>query len=848
MSLSAKIREQIISSFRAELAEHVQTLNDGLLAVEQGRVAGSDKEESLGNLFRAAHSLKGAARAVGVNAIEQLAHALEDVLGALQHDKLVPTPEMFTACYQAVDAIQATQVAYEGGETTPPSQSLQALVALEPFRSPAKSNDARPEKKASPPQPQPPAVTLKPPAARPASQKAVSSSNHKTLNDNLLADIVADMQEVVGENKPSNVASAGEAPKLSGSPPSQEQSPALLPPDTNQPVASQPISTQAPAITDETIRVSVSKLDGLMAQLSELLVTKIHTQQRLKQVRQAQEFMGAWQKEWVTVRSIHSRLTRHGMQEAAAGEGSWAVNARREELESLLDYVGASQERMRQLGSLIDEFAREYNSDMLQMALVIDGVEDQIKRVRMLPLNTITGTFARMVRDLAQSYGKQAVLEITGGDIEMDKRVLEQIKDPLIHLLRNAVDHGIEKPEKRLDAGKPACGTITLAVEHSGKDVTISVADDGAGIDLDAIRRAALRRNIPNAASLNESELVEMIYNSGFSTTPIITDVSGRGVGMDVVRRNIEALHGQINLEWTLNHGSRFILTIPTSLTSSRGLVVHASDQSFAIPLNTIERILQIHPGEVSSVGGHDTLKYEGKPLMLVHLGDVLGLPRSKVHRSADKRISVVILSAVERRMAFMVDDLVSEQEVVIKTLGRQLARVGGIAGASVMGNGDVILILQVSDLIKLAQRTSGRSVLEPVQDETAIVAPVRMQQRILVVDDSITTRTLEKNILEAAGYDVKLANDGVEAISFVAGEDLPDLIISDIAMPRLNGFELTRKLKEDERTSYIPIILVTSLDSPEDKSHGIEVGADAYIVKSSFDQTNLLETIDQLI
>ena len=424
------------------------------------------------------------------------------------------------------------------------------------------------------------------------------------------------------------------------------------------------------------------------------------------------------------------------------------------------------------MSALIDALFREYNSDTLQMALVIDGLEDEIKRVRMLPLNTITGTFARMVRDLAQTYGKQAVLEITGGEVELDKRVLEQIKDPLIHLLRNAVDHGIETPEKRLALGKPACGTITLAVEHSGKDVTISVADDGAGMDLEAIRKAALRRNIPNAATFSEAELVELIYHTGFSANPIITDVSGRGVGMDVVRRNIENLHGQINLEWAPNQGSRFILTIPTSLTSSRGLLVRVSDQSFAIPLNAIERILQVHPSEVSSVGGHDTLRYDGKPLMLAHLGDVLGLPRCNGRHNGDQRIPVVILSAVERRMAFVVDDLISEQEVVIKGLGRQLARVGGIAGASVMGNGEVTLILQVSDLIKLAQRVNSRSVLESAQlAETAVVAQARAQQRILVVDDSITTRTLEKNILEAAGYDVKLANDGLEAINLVLGE-----------------------------------------------------------------------------
>jgi len=787
MSLSTKIREQIISSFRTELTEHVQTLNDGLLAVEQQRVSGPEKEETLGNLFRAAHSLKGAARAVGVSAIEQLAHALEDVLGALQHEKLAPGPEMFTACYKAVDAIQATQVAYEDGETTPPSQSLEALVALEGFRSSAKNDPTHAEKTIPTAQPEP--LELPTPSL---------------TSDQL--------------------------------------------PASPQSIIAQPAPVQPP-ITDETIRVSISKLDALMAQLSELLVTKIHAQQRLGQMRHVQEYLAMWQKEWVTVRSTYSRLTRLGGVGGISKEDYWISTTRRKELEYLLDYVSASQERMREMSTLVNTLYREYNSDTLQMALVIDGLEDEIKRVRMLPLNTITGTFARMVRDLAQTYGKEAVLEITGGEVELDKRVLEQIKDPLTHLLRNALDHGIETPEKRLALGKSDCGTIILAVEPSGKDVTISVSDDGAGMDIEAIRKVALRRNIPNAAALSDTELVELIYHANFSTNPIITDISGRGVGLDVVRRNIENLHGRINLEWAPNQGSRFILTIPQSLTSSRDLLVRASGQSFAIPLNVIERILQVHPSEVFSVGGHESLRYEGRPLIMVHLGDVLGLPRGNGQISSDQRLPVVILSAAERRMAFVVDDLINEQELVIKGLGRQLVRVGGIAGASMMGSGEVILILQVADLIKLAQHSNGRSVLKSAQPaDTAHVTPTRPQPRILVVDDSITTRTLEKNILEAAGYEVQLANDGLEAINLVLNNDLPNLIISDIAMPRLDGFGLTQRLKNEARVNHVPIILVTSLDSPEDKARGIEVGADAYIVKSSFDQNTLLETIEQLI
>jgi two-component system chemotaxis sensor kinase CheA len=453
-----------------------------------------------------------------------------------------------------------------------------------------------------------------------------------------------------------------------------------------------------------------------------------------------------------------------------------------------------------------------------------------------------------MVRDLAQSSGKEASLGIIGGEVELDKRVLEQIKDPLIHLLRNAIDHGIESPHQRAAAGKPACGRVLLKAEQLGKDVSISVSDDGVGLDMEAIRSMAVRKGMAEATMLSEPELIELIYHPGFSTSPIITDVSGRGVGLDIVRRNVEELRGRISVASRPGAGATFTLVLPLTLTSSRGLVVCVSGQSFAIPLNTIERIEHVETSQIEALGGHDSLRYNGRPLMLVHLGDVLGLKR-KSETQKKERIPVVILAAAERTMAFAVDELADEQEVVIKGLGKQLARVGGIAGASVMGNGEVILILNIADLIKLVQRGERRSVLAAaVLQEPSTTAAERQRRKILVVDDSITTRTLEKNILEAAGYLVRLATDGQEALNAIATDGIPDLIISDVAMPRLDGFELTQSLKSNQRTAQVPLILVTSLESPQDKARGITVGADAYIVKSSFDQNNLLETIGQLI
>ena len=813
MSLSAKIREQLISGFRTELAEHIQTMNDGLLALEQNRVAGEQRRTTLEDVFRAAHSLKGAARAIGVTAVEQLAHALEDVLAAMQKDAIELTPALFTACYRACDAIQAVQASYEAGETTPPTQALQALADLDAFRPRSKTP--------------------------------------------LLAKVEDAVRATRAVAPPVSVNVPGA--------PAQVEQPAPVAPPADVP---SPGAAAGPAAGgDETIRVSVAKLDALMAQLSELLVTKIRAEQRMAQMRQAQEFMAQWQKDWFAIRGSYSRLARqvrelttvapvdmqitspqkHGSSDKAAQTKRALLGDGRmeKELVRLINYVDANQERLREMNALINALSREYDNDTLHTSLVIDTLEQEVKRVRMLPFVTITATFGRMVRDLAQAAGKEAVLEIGGGEVELDKRVLEQIKDPLMHLLRNAIDHGIETLDQRRAAGKPRIGMITLKAEQRGRDVIVSVSDDGAGLDLEAIRRVATRRGgVSQAQALSETELAELIFNSGFSTSPIITDVSGRGVGLDVVRRNVESLNGRISISWKPGLGSTFALTLPLTLTSSRGLLVRVSDQAFAIPLSAIERILNLTPEDIMPLGGHDTVRYDGRPLTLVRLSDVLGLPRVAQDK---EHLSVVILAAAERRMAFAVDGLAGEQEIVIKGLGQQLTRVGGVAGGAVMSSGEVTLILNAADLIKLAMRGERRSVLEAVT-ETVSPDHGRVKTRILVVDDSVTTRTLEKNILEAAGYAVQIATDGQEALNAIAAEGVPDLVISDIFMPRLDGFDLTKRIKGDERTANVPVILVTSLDSVEDKSRGIEAGADAYIVKSRFDQNNLLETIEQLI
>jgi two-component system chemotaxis sensor kinase CheA len=768
---STAIREQLISSFRAELDDHVQTMSDGLLSLEQGRANGEHSQVTLEAIFRAAHSLKGAARAANVTMVEQLAHSLEEVLDALRLGALQPTAELYTACYRALDAIQGVQAAYEAGETTPPVEAVVALTELEAVHSGSKAQ---------------------------LQTGTRSSSDEKVVpNQRSQAD------EFVWGGSPE------------------------------------------PSSGDETIRVSIAKLDALMAQFSELLIARMRAEQRLEQLRTIQNFVTKWQRDWVSSQSTHNRMSQRWAH-AGLPENGQNGNLLAAKVTILVDHVGTAHERLREMSILVNDLTRRYTSDTMHMSLVVDGLEEEIKRVRMRPFATLTGSLGRMVRDLAREAGKEAVLQTAGEETELDKRILEQIKDPLIHLLRNAIDHGIELPEQRELLGKPRAGTITLTAEQQGQDVVVRVSDDGAGLNLEELRASIARQGHANAQSMIQDELESLIFTAGITTSPIITDISGRGIGLNVVQQNVAALRGRVDLDWSPGEGATFALTLPLTLTSTRGLMVRVSDQPFVIPLSSVVQILSITPGRVFSLEGQDTVRHDGQPVTLVRLDDLLGLPHIST-RGGGGDIPVVLVTAGERRMGLVVEELVGEQEVVIKGLGKQLAHVGGIGGATVAGNGEVVLILSVADLIKLAIRGEPRPVLE-TRPQSVSQDHCRAQKRVLIVDDSITTRTLEKNILEAEGYCVEVATDGQEALSVVDRVGIPDLVVSDILMPRMDGFELTEQLKGNDLTGHVPVILVSSLDSPADKMRGIEVGADAYIVKSQFEQGNLLETIEQLI
>jgi two-component system, chemotaxis family, sensor kinase CheA len=473
----------------------------------------------------------------------------------------------------------------------------------------------------------------------------------------------------------------------------------------------------------------------------------------------------------------------------------------------------------------------------------VDGLLDEARRTRMMPASTILGPFPRMVRDLAGSDGKEAQWTVRGGEHEIDRKVLETIKDPLIHLVRNAVDHGIEPPDEREAAGKPRRGhvSVTFAPVEDGR-IEIAVADDGRGIDVERVREAAVRARLldaERAAALTDEAVLALIYRSGLSTSFVITDVSGHGLGLAIVKERIEGLDGEIRLHNRRGAGTTVRMTMPAAIATFRGLLVKAAGHPFLISVGAVERAIAGGAGETATVRGREAIRVGEEAVPVARLDALLELPPPADRTEPDDERACVVVRGGGARAGLLVDELIGDTEVLVKELGRPLAKVRHVAGAGMLGSGDIVLILRPPDLVAAARER--RAPPAPAAAPAPAGPPL-----VLVVDDALTTRAMERSLLEAAGYSVSVAADGRDAWTALQGERF-DLVVSDVDMPRMDGFELTSRIRADSRFADLPVVLVSALESREDKERGIEVGANAYVMKSSFEQSNLLDIIRRL-
>ena len=758
MSVSDSRWERLYSAFQSELDERVRNLNALLLQLERGAPDDDARQVLYDGLFREAHSLKGAARAVESAEIEQMAHNLETALAPMREQNAEPPPPWFDAAYRMTDALVPLSLACR-----PPASSAGEMDGVDGGRS----------------------------VEQPAPAKAAAAK------------------------------AATREPVQTRSPGPTHGVPAVNP--------------------SESVRVSVGKLDALLAQVGELTVASMRVEQRFGELAGMRNTLDRRRRETGARRSQWSMLRRVAAGDLTSGEIHRGIDA-------LLRFADESEEHLRNLSRELEAAHARLRADSGELRLVSRAIQDEVYAARLLPVATVFAPFERMVRDLAREQAKTVELVQRGADVEIDRRILDQVRDPLMHMLRNAIDHGIEPPEERERVGKPRGGTVTLSATQRSATVEIELGDDGRGIDLEQLRQAAVRTgriSAEDARVLTDHAAMELLYLPGISTSGEITSTSGRGVGMDVVHDNVRRLGGTVAAASVPGQGTRFTISVPLSLATTRALLVRQNGGLYAIPSAAVERAARVRPADIRSVEGRPVVEAAGQPLPAVDLHAVLERPVSE--GSVEWR-TYLIINQDDRRAVILTDELAGEQEIVVKHLGWPLNRVRNVAGAALLSSGEIAIVLNASDLVRSALRASAAG--RGLSREPAGPVPRARRSRVLVVDDSLTTRTLERSILEAAGYDALTAGDGLEALSLLQADQI-DLVISDVDMPGLDGFGLTSQIRRTEALRQIPVILLTSLGvgtEGEHRARGMEAGADAYLVKSGFEQTQLLETVGRLL
>jgi two-component system chemotaxis sensor kinase CheA len=777
MDQDEQFRQHLLATFKVEAGEHINAISSGLLALEKSEDM-EKQAEIVETVFRAAHSLKGAARAVNLKEIEGLCQNLESVFNVLKKRELVQSVELFDLLQQVLNL-------------------LEQLLSSEGAVLPAETGDLEREL----------IRRLE------AFQKGVSPSPV----------LISETPLIVPEKEPA--AHGVAAPVI--------------------------VQEHRVATTDiaETVRISMAKLTSVLLQAEEMLAAKLAAQQRCIDMRAANGAFRIWEKEWARVapciQDIRKNTTRAADDKKIPTEEELVRAAGK-----ILDFLEWNREFVKSIKKQYVSAAKSGEGDSLVLGGMVDNLLDDVKKAMIFPFSSLLELYPKVARELARDSGKELELVIKGGDIEIDRRILDEMKDPILHLLRNCVDHAIEKPEERIKKDKPPHGTVIIEIYPKDNKVEVTIADDGIGISPDQIRTTILKLGVvaqEKTAELTDKELLSYVFQSGVSTSPIITDLSGRGLGLAIVKEKVEKLGGTVSLESKPGIGTIFHMVLPITVATFRGVLVKAGEHEFILPTMYVERAARIRRDEIKTVESRETIVFNESPVALASLASVLELATAVGAAETQEQAQVVVVSNAGIRIAFLVDEIVNEQEVLLKPLGPQLVRVRNMAGATILGTGRMVPVINVPDLLRSAVKASGPSLARITGAGSEDQEDIVPKHSVLVVEDSITTRTLLKNILETAGYDVVTAIDGLDALTNLKTRTF-DIVVSDVDMPRMNGFDLTAKIRSDQKMTDMPVILVTALESLEDRERGIDAGANAYIVKSSFDQSNLLGVIHRLI
>ena len=750
----------LLELFSLEADAQTQVLSAGLLALERNPTQADQLEACM----RAAHSLKGAARIVGVDAGVSVAHVMEDCLVSAQESRLYLQPEHIDALLQGTDLLM--RIATPGNTVGP--ADIEGYVALM-------------ERLLDPSQP-----TAKMVAPPPAPQ--------------LLAQPLPSLEESL-----------------------------LLPPE---PETAPPLGSEAPRQNkrmteggERVLRVTAERLNSLLDLSSKSLVET----QRLK------PYLSSLQR--------LKRIQSNGARALDNLDGQLkTLDLSLEAQEALGDarrLLGEAQLLLAEKTAELDEFGWQAG----QRAQVL---YDTALACRMRPFADVLAGQVRMVRDLGRSLGKQVRLEIEGEKTQVDRDVLEKLEAPLTHLLRNAVDHGIEMPEQRLLAGKPAEGLIRLRASHQAGLLVLELSDDGNGVDLERLRASIVERNLSpleTALRLSEEELLTFLFLPGFSLRDKVTEVSGRGVGLDAVQHMVRQLRGAVVLEQTAGQGSRFHLEVPLTLSVVRSLVVEVGEEAYAFPLAHIERMCDLEPDEIVQLEGRQHFWHEGRHVGLVAASQLLQRPPGQTSQDT---LKVVVIREREAVYGIAVERFIGERTLVVLPLDDRLGKVQDISAGALLDDGSVVLIVDVEDMLRSVDKLLNTGRLERIARRAQQTVEAA-RKRILVVDDSLTVRELQRKLLLNRGYDVAVAVDGMDGWNALRSEDF-DLLITDIDMPRMDGIELVILLRRDTRLQSLPVMVVSYKDREEDRRRGLDAGADYYLAKASFHDDALLDAVVELI
>ena len=745
----------LLELFSLEAEAQTQVLSAGLLALERNPT----QADHLESCMRAAHSLKGAARIVGVDSGVSVAHVMEDCLVSAQEGRLLLRPEHIDALLQGTDLLMRIATP----ASAPQPADIEAYVAL--------------------------MGQLLDPSAAPIP---------------VTAPVVAELQL----QAPSPVEPA----------PSME---ALV--ETSEPVPRKDRRTAEGG--ERVLRVTAERLNSLLDLSSKSLVET----QRLKPHLATMQRLKRMQNNGLrALENLNVHLKGHALSLEAL-----------EALEDARRLLSESQQLLAEKNAELDEFAWQAS----QRAQVL---YDTALACRMRPFADVLSGQARMVRDLGRSLGKQVRLEIEGEKTQVDRDVLEKLEAPLTHLLRNAVDHGIETPEQRLLSGKPEEGLIRLRASHQAGLLVLELSDDGNGVDLENVRRSIVARQLSpaeTAAQLSEEELLTFLFLPGFSLRDTVTEVSGRGVGLDAVQHMVRQLRGAVELEQTAGEGSRFHLEVPLTLSVVRSLVVEVGEEAYAFPLAHIERMCDLERDDIVQVEGRQHFWHEGRHVGLVAASQLLNRPASQ---NTSETLKVVVIREREAIYGVAVERFVGERTLVVLPLDERLGKIQDISAGALLDDGSVVLIVDVEDMLRSVDKLLNTGRLERIArhgNQTAEAA----RKRVLVVDDSLTVRELQRKLLLNRGYDVAVAVDGMDGWNALRSEDF-DLLITDIDMPRMDGIELVTLLRRDNRLQSLPVMVVSYKDREEDRRRGLDAGADYYLAKASFHDDALLDAVVELI